>query len=156
MLTSQIDSPVGLNLCGLWSDCLRKRLNFALPLLAAVLVGTMTPTAKSQEKMLRPLGLDFDALVAEALEKNPELKFYEAELAAAKAGRKTAGTFANPEVSGSVGQKRVSSPGADEGIAWSVTVVQPFEWPGRIGLRKAIANRDIELAQLGFRALKVA
>ena len=133
-----------------------KRLNFALPLLAAVLVGTMTPTAKSQETNAAP-SLTLDALVAEALEKNPELKFYEAELAAAKAGRKTAGTFANPEVSGSVGQKRVSSPGlADEGIAWSVTVVQPFEWPGRIGLRKAIANRDIELAQLGSERFKVA
>lgn len=83
----------------------------------------------------------------EASEKNPELKFYEAEILAAKAGRKTAGTFANPEVSGGVGQKRVTGSGLSaEGVAWSASVVQPFEWPGRIGLRKAIANRDIELA----------
>ena len=26
--------------------------------------------------------------------------------------------------------------------------MQPFEWPGRLGLRKAIANHDIELADL--------
>ena len=98
-----------------------------------------------------------DVLVTEALEKNPELKFYEAEIAAAKAGRKTAGKFGNPEVSGGVGQKRVSGGGiSDEGIAWSVSVVQPLEWPGRIGLRKAIANRDIELAQLGYDRFKVA
>lgn len=98
-----------------------------------------------------------DALVAEALEKNPELKFYEAEIAAAKAGRKTAGTFANPEVSGGVGQKRVTGGGfSGEGVAWSVAVVQPFEWPGRIGLRKAIANRDIELAELGYERFKLA
>jgi cobalt-zinc-cadmium efflux system outer membrane protein len=37
-----------------------------------------------------------------------------------------------------------------------VSVVQPFEWPGRIGLRKAIANHDIELAQLGYERFKVA
>jgi len=91
------------------------------------------------------------------LAKDPELKFYEAEISAAKAGRKTAGVWANPEVSGSVGQKRVSSPSlSDEGIAWSVAVVQPFEWPGRVGLRKAIANHDIELAQLGYERFKVA
>jgi cobalt-zinc-cadmium efflux system outer membrane protein len=100
-----------------------------------------------------------NALVAEALDHNPELKFYQAEIAAAKAGRKTAGLLANPEVSGSVGQKRVhdtSGNAAGEGVAWSVSVAQPFEWPGRLGLRKAIANRDIELAELGYGRFKVA
>src|SRR6478736_9826548 len=123
-----------------------KRLNFVLPLLIAVLAGAMTPQANAQETNSPPgtNAVSADAFVAEALAKNPELKFYEAEISAAKAGRKTAGGWANPEVSGSVGQKRVSSPSlSDEGIAWSVAVVQPFEWPGRIGLRKAIANHDI-------------
>jgi cobalt-zinc-cadmium efflux system outer membrane protein len=98
-----------------------------------------------------------DALVAEALERNPELKFYEAEIAAAKAGRKTAGLLVNPELSGGVGQKRVTGGGLSaEGVAWSVSVVQPFEWPGRIGLRKAIANHDIELAHLGYERFRIA
>ena len=98
-----------------------------------------------------------DALVAEALENNPELKFYDAEISAAESGRKTAGLLANPEVSGGVGQKRVTGGGLSaEGVAWSVSVMQPFEWPGRIGLRKAIANHDIELAQLGYERFKIA
>lgn len=98
-----------------------------------------------------------DALVAETLERNPELKFYEAEIAAAKGGRKTAGLLANPELSGSVGNKTIRGGGLNaEGGAWSVSVVQPFEWPGRLGLRKAIANRDIELAELGYARFKVA
>lgn len=98
-----------------------------------------------------------DALVAETLARNPELKFYEAEILAAKGGRKTAGLLANPEVSGSVGNKTVRGGGlSTEGVAWSVSVVQPFEWPGRIGLRKAIANRDIELAELGYARFKIA
>ena len=137
-----------------------KRLNFDWPLvLTAALVSAMTLTAKSQETDLTPVtpSLSLDALVAEALEKNPELKFYEAELAAARAGRKTAGLLANPQVSGSVGQKTVRGGGVSaEGVAWSVSVVQPFEWPGRIGLRKAIANRDMELAELGFARFKLA
>jgi len=98
-----------------------------------------------------------DALVTEALARNPELKFYEAEILAARAGRKTAGLLANPELSGNVGNKTVRGGGLSaEGVAWSVSVVQPFEWPGRIGLRKAIANRDIELAELGYERFKVA
>lgn len=137
-----------------------KRLNYGLPLLlTAVLVGATTPTATAEETNPPPdnTAVTVAALVAEALAKNPELKFYDAEIAAATAGRQTAGARANPEVSGSVGQKRLASPGlSDEGIAWSVTVVQPLEWPGRIGLRKAIANRDIELAELGSERFKIA
>jgi cobalt-zinc-cadmium efflux system outer membrane protein len=137
-----------------------KRLNSGRSLfLNAALVGVMTLTAKSQETNSTPAtpGLSLDALVAEALEKNPELKFYEAELAAARAGRKTSGLLANPEVSGSVGEKTVRTGGVSaEGVAWSVSVVQPFEWPGRIGLRKAIANRDVGLAELGFARFKLA
>ena len=54
-----------------------------------------------------------ETLVQEALDKNPELKFYEAEIVAAKAGRKTAGLLANPEVSGSVGQKTARGGGLE-------------------------------------------
>ena len=98
-----------------------------------------------------------DALVAETLQRNPELKFYEMEIRAAQAGRKTAGLLPNPELSGSVGNKTVRGAGLNaEGVAWSLSVVQPFEWPGRLGLRKAIANRDLELAQLGYERFKVA
>lgn len=98
-----------------------------------------------------------ESLVSEALAKNPELQFYEAEMVAARAGRLSAGRLANPELSGTVGQKTVRGGGlGGEGVAWSVAVVQPFEWPGRLGLRKSIANRDVALAQLGLERFKVA
>ena len=104
-------------------------------------------------------GVALEELVAETLKENPELQFYRAEIAAAKAGRKTAGLMPNPELSGSVGQKssRERSSGLSaEGVAWSVSLVQPFEWPGRLGLRKAIANRDVELAELGLERFRTA
>jgi cobalt-zinc-cadmium efflux system outer membrane protein len=98
-----------------------------------------------------------EALVEETLEHNPEVRFYEAEIAAAKGGRMTAGSIANPELSGSIGNKTIRGGGLRaEGVAWSVSVAQPFEWPGRLGLRKAIANRQIELAQIGYDRFKVA
>ena len=128
-------------------------------LLAAALGSTWLLPAKGQETKALPdtNAISLDALVAGALEKNPELRFYEAEIKAAKAGRQTAGLPGNPGVNGSVAQKSVRGGGLNaEGVAWSVSVLQPFEWPGRLGLRKAIANRDIELAELGYERFKVA
>ncbi len=96
-----------------------------------------------------------EALVADVLEHNPELSFYRAEIAAATGERRTAAALANPEVSTSMGQKQVRGSGlSDEGVAWSVSVQQTFEWPGRISLRKAIANRQMQLAELGFAQFK--
>ncbi len=98
-----------------------------------------------------PIALD--TLVVETLAQNPELKFYEAEIAAAKGGRVTAGEWGNPELSAELGNKRVrdlAGKSIGDGPVWSVSLAQPFEFPGRIGLRKAIASRQIELAELGL------
>lgn len=98
-----------------------------------------------------------EAIVIEALETNPELKFYEAEIAAARAGRRSAGSLGNPELTIGIGQKTVRGGGlSEEGVAWSASLLQPFEWPGRVGLRKAIANRDVELARLGLAQFRSA
>jgi cobalt-zinc-cadmium efflux system outer membrane protein len=137
-----------------------KRWHCSWPLLLAAAFGSALALPMNGQETKSALGTNattLDALVADALEKNPELRFYEAEIKAAHAGRKTAGLLANPEFNGSVGQKSVRGGGLSaEGVAWSVSVVQPFEWPGRIGLRKAIANRDVELAELGLRRFRVA
>ncbi len=98
-----------------------------------------------------------EALVADVLEHNPELNFYRAEIAAAKGEQRAAATWANPELSTSVGQKRVTSGGLSaEGVAWAVSVQQTFEWPGRIPFRKAIANHQMQLAELGFAQFKAS
>ncbi len=132
---------------------------FAVAALAVVLIAPAAWAQESATTTNLPSGATttLEALVAEALEKNPELKFYEAEIVAAKSGRKTAGLLANPELNASIGQKTVRGGGfSAEGVAWSVSVVQPFEWPGRIGLRKAIANHELELATLGAERFKLA
>jgi cobalt-zinc-cadmium efflux system outer membrane protein len=95
-----------------------------------------------------------NSLVTEVVEKNPELNFYRAEIAAAKGERRTTGTLANPEVSTTLGNKRVS--GVGDGLAWSVSAQQTIEWPGRIPLRKAIADQQIKLAELGLAQFKAS
>lgn len=97
--------------------------------------------------------LTLDALVAEVLDKNPELAFYRAEIAAAKGEQRTATVLPNPELATSIGAKRAKDAAGNvlgEGAAWSVALQQPFEWPGRLALRKAIASRQVALAELGL------
>jgi len=126
-------------------------------MLLAVIGSVALNAVAAEEEATNAAATTLDALVADTLAKNPELKFYEAEIAAAKAGRKTAGQLGNPELSSNLGQKTVRGSGLSvEGVAWSVSVAQPFEWPGRIGLRKVIANRDIELAELGYQRFRIA
>jgi cobalt-zinc-cadmium efflux system outer membrane protein len=43
-----------------------------------------------------------------------------------------------------------------DGLAWSASIKQTFEWPGRLGLRKAIANQQIKLAEWGLDQFKAA
>jgi cobalt-zinc-cadmium efflux system outer membrane protein len=104
-----------------------------------------------------PHQMTLDAVVAEVLEHNPEVKFYKAEIAAAAGGARTAALWANPELSATVGDKRVTNGGLSaEGVAWAVSVRQTFEWPGRIPLRKAIANHQRQLAELGYAQFRAA
>ncbi len=96
--------------------------------------------------------VSLSALVGEITAKNPERQFYQEEITAAKAGVRLSSRLSDPELSFDIGQKKLkASTGAtlDEGAIWSVSLTQTFEWPGRISLRKAIANRQVELAELG-------
>ncbi|MBK8091605.1 MAG: TolC family protein [Verrucomicrobiaceae bacterium] len=92
------------------------------------------------------------SLVSEALRKNPEILFYEAEIDAAQAGRQTAAQYQNPELNTELGGMSLTQ--AKEGLVWRASILQVFDFPGRMALRKAIADRDIELAQLGLQQFK--
>ncbi len=103
--------------------------------------------------------VSLDALVDEAVAHNPELAFYTAEIDAARAGIRVAGAAKDPELAVQAGHKRTrDSAGvlAGEGTAWSVSLSQTFEWPGRLALRKAIANREVAHAELGLARFQAA
>ncbi|MEQ2008895.1 MAG: transporter, partial [Limisphaerales bacterium] len=67
-----------------------------IPSLGVALVLGLFASAVSAQTNLNPAPFALDALVSEVLEKNPELKFYEAEIAAAKGEQRTAKALANP------------------------------------------------------------
>ncbi len=119
--------------------------------------GAERPGSSSARASAPTQQMTLEAVVADVLEHNPEVNFYSAEIAAAKGEARTAGTWANPELSTTIGDKRVAGDGlAAEGVTWLVSIRQTFEWPGRIPLRKAIANQEIQLAELGFGQFKAA
>ncbi len=127
-------------------------------LLTGLLCGaTASMASQAQTSDAKGPAVTLDALVAEVLERNPELGFYRAELAAATGERQTAGGFTNPEAGGAIGNKRVSlGPLVSDGLVWAVSVKQTFDWPGRIPLRKAIADQQIKLAELGLAQFQAA
>jgi cobalt-zinc-cadmium efflux system outer membrane protein len=99
-----------------------------------------------------------EALVSEALARNPELNVYRAEIAAAKGGLKTAATIRNPELSTQAGYKNArdnSGASSGEGGTFALSASQSFEYPGRIALRKAVAKGDIQLAELHLAQFRI-
>src|SRR5205814_4424742 len=100
-----------------------------------------------------------DALVAEALARNPELNVYSSEIAAAKGERRTAGEWQNPEASTEGGAKIVRDYHGNtlgDGVLWTLGASQTFEYPGRVTLRKALANHQIALAELALEGFRTA
>ncbi|RXK54387.1 TolC family protein [Oleiharenicola lentus] len=121
----------------------------ALGLMLLALAGVARAQSASDETAP---AVSLSTLVSEITTKNPERQFYQEEIAAAKAGVRISSRLSDPELSFDIGQKRLKdSSGAKigDGAVWSVSVTQTFEWPGRLSLRKAIANRQVELAELG-------
>jgi cobalt-zinc-cadmium efflux system outer membrane protein len=99
--------------------------------------------------------LNVEEAIRIALRNNPELRVFEASVAASKGGVTTAKTFANPELTIAPGVKRTR----DGGVTTSefhgeFELSQLFKFPGKRALEIAIAQRNVALQELaleGFR-----
>jgi cobalt-zinc-cadmium efflux system outer membrane protein len=126
---------------------------FVSPVCPLILFGLVTGLCAQPAPAEAVPAVSLSTLVSEIIAKNPERQFYQEEITAAKAGARLSSRLNDPELSFDIGNKRLKdSTGAriDDGAVWSVSVTQTFEWPGRLSLRKAIANRQVELAELGI------
>lgn len=98
--------------------------------------------------------LSLDALVRDVVANNPERQFYRRQIETAGVEREAAGRWADPEAVVEFGERRQNDPGTGaplgDGTAYAVSIVQPIEFGGRIALRRAIAERQIELARIGL------
>lgn len=100
-----------------------------------------------------------NSLVQKALATHPELRYYEAQIDVAAGHKTTAGEIQNPHLMTGVGNWRVRdlmTNNVTDGPTWAVQLTQTFEWPGRLSLRKAIAQKEIELALLGLEQFRAA
>ncbi len=128
----------------------------AFPAHAAEKKATVVPSSAPLAAPEASRTVTIEELVADTLQHNPELSFYEAEIAAARGERRQAGTWQNPEVSTEFGRKRVRGDISAEGTVWALSASQTFEWPGRVSLRKAIANQQVQLAEAGLEQFRIS
>jgi cobalt-zinc-cadmium efflux system outer membrane protein len=97
------------------------------------------------------------SLTAEALRSNPELRSFEAAIASAKGGVRTAAVYANPELSVAPGVRRTTERGgAEESFHGNFELSQLFEFPGKRALKIAIAEKNVALQQLAMEGFRFA
>ncbi|WP_419826099.1 TolC family protein [Sphingomonas sp.] len=98
--------------------------------------------------------VSLDRLAQDVVTNNPERQFYQQQIRTAGIERQAAGRWADPEAVVEFGERRqndrVTGAGLGDGTAYAVSIVQPIEFGGRIALRRAIAERQVELARNGL------
>ncbi|MFD1949720.1 TolC family protein [Sphingomonas arantia] len=99
-------------------------------------------------------GLSLDRLVQDVVANNPERQFYQRQIETAGVERSAAGRWADPEAVVEFGQRtaddRTTGAPLGDGLTYTVSIVQPIEFGGRIALRRAIADRQVGLAKIGL------
>jgi cobalt-zinc-cadmium efflux system outer membrane protein len=94
-----------------------------------------------------------DELVATGLAQNAELQSYEAAVAEVKGQRRQANYFKNPNLAFGIGVREVRDNQnviQGTGTTLNASLLQTFQFPGKGTLKKAIANKNIEIAELGL------
>lgn len=106
-----------------------------------------------------PSSGSIEGLVGQVFAGNAELRVFEAAIQAARGERIEAGAWKNPQLSGDVGRKEVRDSEdilQGNGVAYSVQLSQTFEFPGKATLRKAVADKNQALAEMGLQQFRQA
>jgi outer membrane protein, heavy metal efflux system len=99
-----------------------------------------------------------ESLAQHGLRENAELKRYQAAVQAARGNRTERSEWKNPEITLRGAEKRTKdSAGAleAEGYLAEFSLSQSFEFPGKASLRRAIANSDVRIAELGLQQFEL-
>ena len=116
----------------------------------ALLIGAVPVAAVAQTT-----GMSLDRLAEDVIANNPERQFYQRQIETAGVERSATGRRADPEVVVEFGKRssadRTTGALLGDGATYAVSVVQPIEFGGRVALRRAIAERQAELAKMGLR-----
>ena len=122
------------------------------PLVWLVVTGMACTSAYGQD---RP-ELTLAAAIAEAQEKNPEIRTLDADVASMRGDVVVARTWELPELTLQPGMRRTR---ASDGLTTTefdgiLELRQPIEFPGKRRLRRALAEKDVELRQLALAAFR--
>ena len=131
-----------------------KNSSGALPLLLTILLSVGMPQHSHAGE-----GITIDGLVSMGMAQNAELQSFEAAVAEARGQRRQANFFKNPNVAVGVGSREVRDNQnviQGTGMTLNATILQEFQFPGKGTLRKAIANKNIQIAELGLTQFRLA
>lgn len=121
-----------------------------------MLIIAMPAAAQAQSSVVpaSETAISLDSLARDVVANNPERQYYQRQIETAQVQRRAAGRWADPEAVVEFGQRRENDPATGaplgDGPAYAVSIVQPIEFGGRIALRRAIAERQIDLARIGL------
>ncbi|VVM04313.1 TolC family protein [Methylacidimicrobium tartarophylax] len=127
-----------------------KGVRFVLSFLLVAAAGGSALAADPQSAL--------DALVAEALARNPEIAYYEGAIGAAKGQVVQARILPYPQIEGFAGPW-YSTPtrgGTAHGWMQEYAIYQPVFFPGKMSLAKAIAEKDVRVAELGLQQFRLS
>ncbi len=111
----------------------------ALPLLVAIFL----PRYAAAEDIK---SYNLNSLMNIAVQKNPSVAVFRANLAVARGVVLSAGAFQNPEIDFVKG-KGESLDGSEKKTEYSISIGQPIEWPGKRAFRKKAAVAALEATQ---------
>ena len=98
--------------------------------------------------------LSLDALAGDVVANNPERRFYQRQIETAGVERDAAGRWQDPTLTVEFGERKITDPVSNvrtgDAPAYAASVLQPIEFGGRIALRRAIAERQVDLARIGL------
>jgi len=99
-----------------------------------------------------------DSCITKALEYYPEIKIAEAQISALKGENLTASAWKNPKIGmewGKVKSKSLADNSRIKGNTQTYKIDQTIEFPGKRALRQAIANKNVQMAELALKQLKL-
>ncbi|WP_237394836.1 TolC family protein [Methylacidimicrobium sp. AP8] len=126
------------------------RLSLALIFLLPAAFGAPAPAAKPKGAL--------EALVEEALARNPEIAYYEGAIGAAKGQVVQARIVPYPQIEGFAGPWYSTPTGGGTAHGWmqEYAIYQPVFFPGKMSLAKAIAEKDVRVAELGLQQFRLS
>ncbi len=99
-----------------------------------------------------------EALVAETLVRNPEIAYYEGAIGAAKGQVVQARILPYPQIEGFAGPWYSTPTQGKTANGWmqEYAIYQPVFFPGKMSLAKAIAEKDVRVAELGLQQFRLS